>query len=124
MDLAGGKSGKAALSRAEAVEAGLSLSRSSDEQMIDAQARAEYKRRIAELEQEAEAAEARNDGEMAAKARQEMDALVGALATANGLRGAPLRTPDHIERGRKAVTRRIRDALHRSNERTQHSDVI
>ncbi|MGH9025761.1 MAG: hypothetical protein ACRDWD_06540, partial [Acidimicrobiia bacterium] len=58
-------------------------------------------------------ADGAGDGEAAATARQELEALIEQLASAYGLSGRPRRTPDDIERARKAVTRRIRDAMGR-----------
>ena len=112
MDLAA-PDGVQEVSRREVLEAGLSIERSADEMVIDEAARADYKRRIAELEQEIDDAEERGDGEAGANARKELDFLVEELASAYGLGGRPRRTPDHVERARKAVTRRIRDALAR-----------
>jgi hypothetical protein len=65
------------------------------------------------LEQELEEAQERGDGEAAAAAREELDALITALTAAYGLTGRPRRSPDPVERARKAVTRRIRNAMRR-----------
>jgi hypothetical protein len=62
-------------------------------------------------------AEVAGDGETATKARQELDILLKELASAYGLGGRNRRTPDHVERARKAVTRRIRDAVARITAR-------
>jgi pimeloyl-ACP methyl ester carboxylesterase len=91
----------------------LRLESASTGPVIDETARAAYKRRIAELQQDVEDAEVTGDGQGAAKAREELDTLVDHLASAYGLGGRVRRTPDHIERARKAVTRRIRDAVGR-----------
>lgn len=112
MDLATPDSEQEA-SRREVLEAGLSIGETANETVIDEAARVNYKRRIAELEQERDDAEARGDGEARANAREELDFLIEELASAYGLGGRPRRTPDHVERARKAVTRRIRDALAR-----------
>ncbi len=79
--------------------------------IIDETARDAYKRRIAELKQEVYDAEATGDAAGATRARHELDTLVDHLAAAYGLGGRARRTPDHVERARKAVTRRIRDAV-------------
>lgn len=97
----------------EAVEAGLSVEASSNATLIDDAAKEDYKRRIEELQEEIHGAEARGDAETGATAREELDFLVQELSSAYGIGGRPRRTPDHIERARKAVTRRIRDALGR-----------
>jgi hypothetical protein len=68
---------------------------------------------LAELEQEiAEGAE-RGDPMATADAREERDRLVDELASAYGLGGRARRIPDEAERARKAIYRRISDALHR-----------
>jgi pimeloyl-ACP methyl ester carboxylesterase len=97
----------------EALDAGLTVGSRFTEPVIDDAARAAYKRRIAELKQDVEDAEIVGDGEAAAKARQQLDMLVAHLASAYGLGGRPRRTPDHVERARKAVTRRLRHAVAR-----------
>ena len=56
---------------------------------------------------------ASGDGERSAKAHAERDAIVDELTRTYGLGGTIRRSPDHVERARKAVTRRIRDALTR-----------
>jgi len=91
--------------------AGLGLESASTAPIIDEAARAAYKRRIAELKQDVEDAEVTGDGQGAAQARYELDSLVDHLAAVYGLGGRIRRTPDHVERARKAVTRRIRDAV-------------
>jgi hypothetical protein len=96
-----------------AFDAGLSLEPRANESVIDEAARTDYKRRIAELEQVIDDADGAGDAEASASARKELDALIEQLASAYGLGGRPRRTPDDIERARKAVTRRIRDAMSR-----------
>jgi hypothetical protein len=81
--------------------------------VIDQTALAQYKSRIAELESEIDQAHERGDGEAAAVAQEELDALITQLTAAYGLGGRSRRTPDHVERARKAVSRRLRDAITR-----------
>ena len=81
--------------------------------VIDDVARNQYRRRLTELDQEIAEAAGRSDSVAAAKARQERDQLVGQLAAAYGLGGQTRRIPDEAERARKAVRRRISDALNR-----------
>jgi hypothetical protein len=81
--------------------------------VIDETARARYKRRIGELETDIDEAHERGDGEAAAEAQEELDALITQLTAAYGLGGRFRRTPDHVERARKAVSRRLRDAISR-----------
>ena len=112
MDLAAPSGGLQGSTR-EAMEAGLSVEGSANAAVIDEVAKENYKRRIAELEQAIDEAEARGDGETGSTAREELDFLVRELSSAYGLGGKARRTPDNVERARKAVTRRIRDALGR-----------
>lgn len=65
------------------------------------------------MEQELEEAQERSDAEAHAAAREELDALITALTAAYGLAGRPRRAPDAVERARKAVARRIRNAMGR-----------
>ncbi|WP_203909074.1 ATP-binding protein [Rhizocola hellebori] len=83
------------------------------DEILDAQARAAYKQRLADLEEEIDAAEATHDDGRAAKYRAERDALVAGLAAAYGLGGRVRRLADPGERARSAVTARIRDTLKR-----------
>jgi hypothetical protein len=78
---------------------------------LDAEARAQYRARLADLEEEVAAADADNDGEWASRGRTERDFLLTELAAAVGLGGRPRRMLDPAERARKAVTGRIRDAV-------------
>jgi hypothetical protein len=81
--------------------------------VIDEAARNQYRRRLTELGQEIAEAADRGDSVAAAQARQERDQLVGQLTAAYGLGGRARRIPDEAERARKAVRRRISDALNR-----------
>ena len=81
--------------------------------VIDDVARNQYRRRLTELDQEIAEAADRGDSIVAAQARQERDQLVGQLTAAYGLGGQARRIPDEAERARKAVRRRISDALNR-----------
>jgi pimeloyl-ACP methyl ester carboxylesterase len=58
------------VSRGAILEAGLHVDRHGSQPVIDEAARVDYKRRITELEQEVDDAEARGDGEASAKARE------------------------------------------------------
>jgi pimeloyl-ACP methyl ester carboxylesterase len=81
--------------------------------VIDEVARNQYRRRLAELDRQIAEAADRGDSMTAAQARQERDQLVGQLTAAYGLGGRARRIPDGAERARKAVRRRISDALNR-----------
>jgi hypothetical protein len=80
-------------------------------EVLDAAARAEYRARLVELEDDITEAEHANDPERASGARAERDFLVGELRAAVGLGGRPRRAGDPAERARKAVTGRIRDSI-------------
>lgn len=84
--------------------------------VLDDQAKVAYRRRLAELEQEVDQAEANNDTYRAERSKAERDALVVELAAAVGLGGRDRRLGDERERARKAVTARIRDAIGRIRE--------
>lgn len=80
-------------------------------ELLDAQARAAYKARLTELEEELDEAERFNDPVRAERAREERDVLVRELARAVGLGGRDRRAASHAERARLNATRAIRAAL-------------
>ncbi|GAA2835769.1 AAA family ATPase [Kitasatospora sp. CM 4170] len=82
-------------------------------ELIDATARAAYRRRLHELDEESAEADAAGDAERSARIAVERDALVGQLSAAYGLGGRPRRTGSAAERARTAVTARIRAAIDR-----------
>lgn len=84
--------------------------------VLDGQARAEYKRRLRELRQELGEAERFNDPDRAASARDEMEAIAQHIASAVGLGGRERKTSSDAERARCAVTKRIKQAIHRIGE--------
>ena len=79
--------------------------------VLDDRARAAYKARLTELDQDIDDATAGNDAERAARAAAERDALIGELTHALGLGGRSRRLGDDTERARKAVTARIHHAI-------------
>lgn len=81
------------------------------DEVLDQEARREYRRRIEELQGELEQAEADNDPARAEPARIELDALIDELAKATGLQGRSRKMGDTAERARSAVTWRIRSAI-------------
>ena len=83
------------------------------EPVIDDTARAKYRQRLTELDAAIDDADTRGDGDASARARIERDALVDELTRAYGLAGTIRRTPDHVERARKTVSRRIRETIDR-----------
>jgi len=81
--------------------------------LLDGAAKAAYRQRISELQEEIDEAESFNDPERAARARDELAFLVRELAGAVGLGGRDRKTGSDAERARVNVTRAIRTALQR-----------
>lgn len=87
--------------------------RASFDPVIDSKAREQYRRRLRELDEQIDEADTTGDGATSAAAVAEREALVAELSRAYGIGGQVRRSPDHIERARKAVTRRMREAITR-----------
>jgi len=85
---------------------------------LDHEAKAAYRRRLEELQAELAEAEAFNDPERAARARQETAFLTEELAGAVGLGGRDRKAASAAERARLSVTRAIRAALARIAEQS------
>ncbi len=84
--------------------------------MLDAEAKAAYRMRLHELQEELAEAEAWNDPERVARLRAEADALTHELKAAVGLGGHDRSAISAAERARVSVTRAIRSALGRIGE--------
>jgi hypothetical protein len=82
-------------------------------EVIDAQAKQAYRRRLAEIDDDLDQAHARGDDERAAQAETERDFLVRELARAFGLGGRERRAASASERARAGVTRAVRHAIAR-----------
>src|SRR6266536_1384876 len=82
-------------------------------ELLDAQAKAAYRQRLEELGDEIEEAEAWNDPERAARAREEREFIARELSAAVGLGGRDRRAASAAERARVNVTRAIKSALAR-----------
>jgi hypothetical protein len=80
--------------------------------VLDATAKAAYRRRISELDQEIEQAQSWHDPKRLARLQEERDALVHEITAAFGLRGRPRWLGSEAERARLNVTRAIRTAIH------------
>jgi len=78
---------------------------------LDATAKAQYKRRLADLRAELELAEQLNDPGRAGRARGEIEFIETELAAAVGLGGRSRKTSSHAERARLAVTKTVKAAL-------------
>jgi tetratricopeptide (TPR) repeat protein len=100
------------LSSGAVVETGLRRSRLDEaDRLFDPQAKAAYRRRLHELEEDLEEARSWGDPERAARAEQEMDALTQELLRGAGLGGRNRTLPSPAERARVSVTKAIRKAV-------------
>ncbi|HVY40266.1 MAG TPA: hypothetical protein VHM31_20140, partial [Polyangia bacterium] len=107
LDLAGG--GTADGVGADAGDAG---------ELLDPTAASAYRRRLAELDEEAREAEQWNDGARRARVRTEIEFLSAELSRGLGLGGRARRGGSAAERARVAVTRRIRELIRRVAEQS------
>ncbi|MCA1706354.1 MAG: hypothetical protein LC808_25065, partial [Actinobacteria bacterium] len=89
--------------------------------VLDATAKAAYKRRLEDLREELEEAEDFNDPERAARAQEEIDALVSQLAAGVGLGGRDRKAASQAERARVNITKSVKDALKKIDE--NHSSL-
>ncbi|GGJ96670.1 hypothetical protein GCM10010123_28330 [Pilimelia anulata] len=85
--------------------------------VLDETAKAQYKRRLGDLDEQIERALGRGDDGRAARLDAERQALLRQLRDAVGLGGRSRRLGDEAERARKAVTARIHDVLRKLDER-------
>jgi tetratricopeptide (TPR) repeat protein len=88
-------------------------------EMLDAQSKANYQRRLTELEDELEEARELGNEERVAKAEDEKEAVAREIRRAIGLGGRDRRAASSAERARVAVTRAIRLALERISEQNR-----
>ena len=79
--------------------------------VLDASAKAAYKKRLEDLQEEIEEAHAFNDPARAERLEDEKDALIQQLAGAVGLGGRDRKAASVAERARVSVTKTIKDAL-------------
>jgi hypothetical protein len=84
--------------------------------ILDARAKAEYACRLAELREALDDAERLNDLELAARVQQERDCIADQLARAVGLGGRNRKAASHAERARSAVTKSIKNSIHKVAE--------
>lgn len=80
-------------------------------ELLDDRAKASYRRRLAEIDEDLAEAEAVGDAARFAQAEAERDILVRELSRAVGLGGRARRAGSAAERARSAVTRALRRAL-------------
>jgi hypothetical protein len=88
----------------------------SSQPMLDREAIRGYRNRLAELQREIDALDARNDRDRAAHARAERDWLTSELAATAGLGNRTRGFPTNQERARIAVGKAIRRAVHHISE--------
>lgn len=119
---ADGKQGEAeelaeSATEGEAAQSGLTVGRIGDAgEMLDAQAKAAYKRRVTELREQLEEARERNQFEVVERLEDEIETIGRELSRAVGLGGRDRRAASSSERARINVTRAIKVALERIAE--------
>ena len=84
--------------------------------VLDARAKAEYKRRVNDLLQDLNEAERFNDLQRKAEVENELRAITDHLASAVGLGGRDRKTCSDTERARSAVTKCIKKAIRKIGE--------
>jgi tetratricopeptide (TPR) repeat protein len=84
--------------------------------VLDPQAKAAYRARLADLAVELEQAARWNDYERVARLRSETDAITEQLVSAVGLRGRDRRSASHAERARSSVSKALRATVSRIAE--------
>jgi hypothetical protein len=95
---------------------GSGADRSGGGELIDATAKAAYRQRIEQLAGEIQAAEMSGKDDRAAALDRERAELINHLAGALGLAGQTRVATSDVERARKAVGMRVRDALRRIDD--------
>ena len=91
------------------------------DEVLDRRALSQYKRRLDELDVDLAEAEAHHDEGHIGKLVGERDFLLAELGAAAGLSGRRRRLGDDVDRQRKAVRARLRDAIGRVDE--AHADL-
>jgi tetratricopeptide (TPR) repeat protein len=98
-------------------EAAVAARRMGGDAVLDDEAKARYKLRLEQLDEEIDRATGLGDDARAAKYDRERAALIDELKAAAGLAGRDRRLGDEAERARKTVTARIRDTLRKLDQR-------
>ncbi|TMQ91206.1 ATPase [Actinomadura soli] len=101
----------------EGGEAVVAAGRMGGDAVLDEEAKARYKRRLAVLDEEIDQAASLGDDRRAAAYDRERAALLDELRAAAGLAGRTRRLGDQAERARKTVTARIKDTLRKLDQR-------
>jgi hypothetical protein len=84
--------------------------------VLDAHAKAEYKRRVDDLRQELNQAKRFNDPQRKTEVQNELQAIADHLASAVGLGGRDRKACSDAERARSAVTKCIKNAVQKIGE--------
>jgi non-specific serine/threonine protein kinase len=79
--------------------------------ILDGRAKADYRKRLKELQEELEEAERFNDHGRQQRLSNEIEAITAELKAAIGRRGIDRRAASHLERARSSVSKRIKFAL-------------
>ena len=108
LDLLGGGTSKPGKS---VPEPDLDASGSTSVPLIDERAKIEYRKRIEDLQEDLDEAEANHDTERAARVREELDLLVDQLKKAAGLGGRTRTFNEPAEKARLSVTKAIKRAI-------------
>jgi tetratricopeptide (TPR) repeat protein len=87
-------------------------------EILDATAKAQYRRRVEELRAEIEEAQSFNDSGREERAREELEIITAELSKAFGLGGRSRRSGSAAERARVNVQRRLKDAVRRIAEQS------
>ena len=114
---AGEDAGATLAPKGQECEAGIHVGNLGDAgEWLDAQAKTTYRRRLAELREELQAAKTQGRIAQAEEAEREIDALVAELTHATGLGGRDRRAASAAERARQSVTRAIKSAVNKIAE--------
>ena len=89
------------------------MKRSTGADVLDGRAISAYRDRLGEIEGAFDDADARGDAAESNRLDDERAVIIGQLRAASGLGGRTRRLGDDVERARKAVSARIRDAIER-----------
>ena len=116
LELAGGAAVGREAAQPDAADAGAGSIEGDLGPVLDARAKAAYRRRLDELQAERDEAEAFDDAEGAERARNEYAAVAAELGSALGLGGRDRRPGSPAERARLNVTRAIRAAIEHLGE--------
>jgi len=115
LDLAAGESGEVGAAALPLAAEGLRTTADAGDagELLDAQARATYRARVAALREEIDEARAFNDPERAAHAERELEFLSDELARAVGLGGRSRKAASAAERARQNASRTISAVIRR-----------